>query len=220
MAKETTTPASEKLYLWLKLAIIILTALFALIQEFTIKTFLILLIFVFVFFMNTLYNWKVKADDKLNNENYNNFANWLIYSRRTFIILSFLIPLLCIGFAESYKYFPKWQQQFIYEHFTSEEKLIEFYPLKISNENLANHPDLIKQKDPMLVVNHSSTLYFFDNAKINGEMIRYAGDNFHVFALVLASLLGIFTIIFILIDFVGSFQYSLSKQSSETQKQQ
>jgi len=209
MATEKSTSKVEKFYLWLKVLLLVVSALFALLNELALLTFLIVALFILIFLLNSFYTWKVKVGES-NAENYDTFARILSASRSVFITASLIIPLLCVAIDEMHTYFPKWQQSFIIEHFTKDDEIKELKPTLIPVDSVAIRYNPTQKEIPSLCIQKENSFYYFNHSQITGEMLRYADKSFDTVALALAGLLLVFTLVLILIDFLGSIRPKLA----------
>lgn len=209
MTEINNTPIKERFKLWIEILVLVASALYSLILEFNVYTFLIVLFFIAVFCINSFFPWKIKKIDTAD-KNYRDFSTLLTVSRNVIIITSLVIPLICITINELHKRYPTWQQSFISEHFTKDEEVKELSPIVIPIDSFYTNEKYLKQETPLLFLKHEGKMYFYDNRRINSEMIRYGGNHFNNFSIILAIVLFIFTVVFILIDFVASISYRKS----------
>lgn len=164
----------------------------------------ITVIFIVVSSIIVFYPWKAAHKEEETDTSYKRFTNAMRLAKRIILIISLIIPSICIILYEVNKGLPEWQQEYIKSQFIKEELVTDLEPIKLPTDSLSVHKAL-RGKNPILIVKHSSTLYFYDNKQVTNKIIeRSVGSFNNSFALPFAFLILIFSILFIFIDLVGS----------------
>jgi hypothetical protein len=214
MSNLSSVQAAERTNIIIQLVFYGCSAIFALMHELAIETVLIVVLCTFILVINRFYKLRLIPDDS-SDDNFKTLSKLLATARTTFIVLCFILPLLCIAFNETHRLFPRWQEEFIKENFikNNEERESAFY--KIPVDSLGKHPEFI-QEHPMLLVNNKANLYLFDNSIINQTIIKYASNSFNDLAFGLVIIILIITIFYIPVDLIASNLCSLAKSKSSS----